>query len=111
MNSETDLHDLAEKAIKIGLRKGADQVEAYTLFGAVRGIQIERGSIRRFTEISNSGIGLRIIKGKSTGMASTTIFTEESIEKTISDAYSLAKISPIITLSTTSVMLKRNRYL
>jgi PmbA protein len=94
MNSDIDLHELAEKAIKIGLKKGADQIEAYTLFGAVRGVQIERGSIRRFTETSNSGIGIRLIKGKSTGMASTTIFTEESIERTISDAYSLARISP-----------------
>ncbi|NPD88072.1 MAG: TldD/PmbA family protein [Asgard group archaeon] len=94
MNSDFSLHDLAEKVIRIGLSKGADQVEAYTLYGAVRGVQIERGSIRRFTDTSNSGIGIRILKNKATGMASTTIFSQESIEKTVSEAVSLAKISP-----------------
>ncbi|MCG3227811.1 MAG: hypothetical protein H7645_12895, partial [Candidatus Heimdallarchaeota archaeon] len=75
MNSDFDLHDLAEKVIRIGLSKGADQIEAYALYGTVRGVQIERGSIRRFTDTSNSGIGIRILKNKATGMASTTIFS------------------------------------
>lgn len=94
MSSEENLHDLAEYVIKYGTSLGADQVEAYTIFGSVRSIQIELGSIRRFTDTSNSGLGVRVIKDNAIGMASTTIFTEESLEKTIKDAYALAEVSP-----------------
>ncbi|MHA2357632.1 MAG: TldD/PmbA family protein [Candidatus Heimdallarchaeaceae archaeon] len=94
MAQEIDLHNLADKMIITGLNLGADQVEVYALYGAVRGVQLERGSIRRFTDTSNSGLGIRVIKDKSLGMSSTTIFTPESIEETVKSAYSLAKISP-----------------
>ena len=94
MSSDINLQELAEKVIKDGLALGADQVEAYTLFGTSRNVQLERDSIRRFTDISNSGLGIRVIKDKAIGMASTTIFTEESIENTVKNAYSLAKVSP-----------------
>ena len=94
MTSQEDLHELAEYIVKHGLSIGADQVEAYTLFGSAKSVQVERGSIRRFTDVSNSGLGIRIIKNKSIGMASTTIFTKESIEDCVQNAYSLAKVSP-----------------
>ncbi|MCK5304552.1 MAG: TldD/PmbA family protein, partial [Candidatus Heimdallarchaeota archaeon] len=94
MSSEMNLHELAEKVIKLGLSFGADQVEAYTIFGAARNVQLERGAIRKFTDVANSGLGVRIIKDKAIGMASTTIFSHESIERTVKDAYSLAKVSP-----------------
>ena len=94
MLSEYNLHDLAKQVIDQGLKLGGDQVEAYSIFGSVRSVQIEKGSIRRFTDISNSGLGIRVIKNKAIGMASTTIFSPESIEKTVKDAYSLANISP-----------------
>ncbi len=94
MSTEINLHELAEKVIKLGLSLGADQVEAYTIYGAARNVQLERGSIRRFTDIANSGLGVRIIKDRAIGMASTTIFSLESIENTVKNAYSLAKVSP-----------------
>ncbi|MCE7740843.1 MAG: TldD/PmbA family protein [Candidatus Heimdallarchaeota archaeon] len=94
MTSKEDLHELAEFIIKQGLKLGADQVEAYTLYGSAKSVQVERGSIRKFTDISNSGLGIRIIKDKSIGMASTTIFTKDSIENCVNNAYALAKVSP-----------------
>ncbi|MHA1345339.1 MAG: TldD/PmbA family protein [Candidatus Heimdallarchaeaceae archaeon] len=94
MSTEINLHELAEKVIKLGLSLGADQVEAYTIYGAARNVQLERGSIRRFTDVANSGLGIRVIKDKAIGMASTTIFSHESIENTVKDAFSLAKVSP-----------------
>ncbi len=94
MSSDHDLRKLAKHVIEHGLKLGADQVEAYALYGAAKSVQIERGAIRRFTDTSNSGIGVRVIKNKAIGMTSTTIFTPESIEKIVKDAYSLASISP-----------------
>ena len=94
MTSKEDLQDLAEHVVKFGKSIGADQIEAYTIFGSAKSVQIERGSIRRFTDTSNSGLGIRVIKDKAIGMASTTIFTEESIEKAVKDAFSLAKVIP-----------------
>ncbi len=94
MSSEIKHHDLAKHIINYGMSLGADQIEAYVIFGSVRSVQIERGSIRRFTDKSNSGLGIRVIKDKSIGMASTTIFTSDSVENTVKNAYSLAKVSP-----------------
>ena len=94
MSSEIKHHELAKHIINYGMSLGANQIEAYVVFGSVRSVQIERGSIRRFTDKSNSGLGIRVIKDKSIGMASTTIFTSDSVEKTVKDAYSLAKVSP-----------------
>lgn len=89
-----NLHELAEFIIKTGLSLGADQVEAYAIQGNVRSIHLERGAIRQFTDTSSSGVGIRIIKNKAIGMASTTIFSKESIEKTVKEAYSLARAIP-----------------
>ena len=94
MTSKIKHHDLTKHIIDYGISLGADQVEAYVIFGSVRSVQIERGSIRRFTDKSNSGLGIRLIKDKSIGMASTTIFSPDSIERTVKDAYALAKVSP-----------------
>ncbi|MCK5409337.1 MAG: hypothetical protein KAJ30_03655, partial [Candidatus Heimdallarchaeota archaeon] len=94
MSTKQELKELALFIVKEGKSLGADQVEAYTLFGSAKSVQIERGSIRRFTDISTSGLGIRIVKDKAIGMSSTTIFTKESIEKSVKDAYSLAKVSP-----------------
>lgn len=94
MSFDENLHELAEYVVKYGLSLGADQVEAYTLYGSAKSVQVERGAIRRFTDISNSGLGIRIIKNKSLGMASTTIFTKESIENSVKSAYELAQVSP-----------------
>ncbi len=94
MTSNEEFKDLAEFVIKYGKSLGADQIEAYTLFGSVKSVQIERGSIRRFTDTNNSGLGVRVIKNKAIGMASTTIFTKESLEKTVKDAYTLASVIP-----------------
>ena len=91
MSFDENLHELAEYVVKYGLSLGADQVEAYTLYGSAKSVQVERGAIRRFTDISNSGLGIRIIKNKSLGMASTTIFTKESIENSVKSAYELLK--------------------
>ena len=35
MSTEENLHDLAEYVIKYGTSLGADQIEAYTIFGSV----------------------------------------------------------------------------
>jgi PmbA protein len=94
MAIQDDLHELAKYVVKFGHSLGADQVEAYTIFGSAKSVQIERGSIRRFTDTSNSGLGIRVIKDKAIGMASTTIFTKDSLEKSVKDAYSLALVSP-----------------
>ena len=94
MSSNENLHNLTEYIVRFGQTLGADQVEAYTISGSSKSVQIERGSIRRFTDTSNSGLGVRVIKDKSIGMASTTIFTKESLEKTVKNAFDLAKVSP-----------------
>ncbi|MHA1667410.1 MAG: TldD/PmbA family protein [Candidatus Heimdallarchaeaceae archaeon] len=93
MSLSEELENLSKHVIKYGLSLGADQVEVYIVTGVTKAIQIELGSIHKFTETSDSGIGVRVIKNKAIGMSSTTIFTIESIEQTVKNAYSLAKVS------------------
>ncbi len=74
MTTKEELQELAQFIVKYGQTLGADQVEAYTLFGSARSVQVERGSIRRFTDTSTSGVGVRIVKDKSIGMSSSSAF-------------------------------------
>ncbi|MHA1223643.1 MAG: PmbA/TldA family metallopeptidase [Candidatus Heimdallarchaeaceae archaeon] len=72
MSSSEELENLSKHVVKYGLSLGADQVEVYIVTGVTKAIQIELGSIRKFTETSDSGIGVRVIKNKAIGMSSTT---------------------------------------
>ncbi len=92
--SDFPLYDIAKRSIEIGLSLGADQIESYVIYGSLRSVQLEKGSIHHFTDTSSSGIGVRVIKDKSIGMSSTTVFSSDSIEETVKNAYSLAKVSP-----------------
>lgn len=94
MNEIIELHSLAKKSLKIALELGADQAESYIIYGASKSVQIERGYIRNFTDKSSSGLGIRIVKNNAIGMASTTIFSDDSIKKTVKDAYNLASAIP-----------------
>ena len=79
--SDLPLYDIAKRSIEIGWSLGADQVESYVIYGSLKSVLLEKGSIHHFTDTSSSGIGVRVIKNKSIGMASTTVFSSEEMRE------------------------------
>jgi PmbA protein len=85
---------LAENAVKIALKKGAAEAEAYVYEGQATNVGIERGQITKSNRIIDRGVGVRTVVNKAVGFAYTNI-TEEpnALEDTILKALSAAKAS------------------
>ncbi|HUU78116.1 MAG TPA: TldD/PmbA family protein [candidate division Zixibacteria bacterium] len=84
---------LAENATKMAQKLGADQTEAFLLKGYQYSINLEESSIVKANKKSLTGIGLRVLKDKAIGIASSSKLQDSLIEATVQDAVSLAKVS------------------
>lgn len=85
---------LAENAIKVALRKGASEAEAYVYEGQATNIGIELGQISKTNRIIDRGLGVRIVANKAVGFAYTNIIDDqEAVESAIVKALSAAKAS------------------
>ena len=86
--------NLAEKAIKIALKKGAVEGEAYVYEGQATNVGIERGQITKTNKIIDRGLGIRATVNKAVGFAYTNIIEDQkAIEGTILRALSAARAS------------------
>jgi PmbA protein len=85
---------LAENAVKIALKKGAAEAEAYVYEGQATNVGIERGQITKSNRIIDRGVGVRTVVSKAVGFAYTNIIEEpNALEDTIVRALSAAKAS------------------
>ena len=84
--------DVLNKAIKLGLKYGASQVEAYGSSSLNRIVEIEGNDIKTVRERMSRGIGIRLIYSGGIGFAYTENLSEESIDYTVKKAISVAKI-------------------
>jgi PmbA protein len=87
------LLEIAEKAVGLAERMGADQAEAYVARGRAFEIDAENNAIKVASESIDSGIGIRTIIAKKTGFAYVTTLNGADIEETISNSLSLARAS------------------
>ena len=91
---QQDLLNLAEKAVSIALKKGADEVEAFANRSLTSSVAIERGQIAKASRIIDNGLGIRAIANKSIGFSYTNVLENESaIEETVLRALSFARAS------------------
>ncbi len=91
---QQDLLNLAEKAVSIALKNGADEVEAFANRSLVSSVVIERGQIAKASRIIDNGLGIRAIANKSVGFSYTNVLENESaIEETVLRALSFARAS------------------
>jgi PmbA protein len=85
---------LAENAIKVAVKKGASEAEAYIYEGQARNIGIDQGQISKTNQIIDRGLGVRVAVNKAIGFAYTNIIDDtRSVESAIISALSAAKAS------------------
>ena len=89
-----EILSLAEDAVTIASREGADEAEAFAYQGLTTNVIIERGQIAKSARIIDRGIGIRAIIGKAVGFSYTNIVENKAaIKETILKALSSAKAS------------------
>lgn len=86
--------EIYQKAIKYGLKRGADQIELFVLEGCTDAVQLEKNAICASESKTVTGIGIRAYSNKGLGIATTTLLEEESIKESIGKAVALSKNSP-----------------
>jgi PmbA protein len=85
---------IAENAVGVALKKGAEEAEAYVYEGQATGVGIERGQITKSNRIIDRGLGVRISVNSAIGFAYTNIINSQiAMEGTILKALSAAKAS------------------
>ena len=92
--NKNDMLNLAEKTVKLALKSGAEEVEAYVYQGLTTSVGIERGQIVRSARIIDQGIGTRTIINKTLGFAYTNVLDNvNAVEEIVHKAISYAKAS------------------
>ncbi len=86
--------NIYHKALALGLRKGADQVELFVIEGYSDVVQIEKNAIKASESKSVTGLGVRAYTKKGLGIATTSLIDAESIKEIVIKAVKLSKLSP-----------------
>ena len=85
---------LAENAVKVALKKGAQEAEAYVYEGQATNIGIELGQISKTNRVIDRGLGIRVIVNKTIGFAYTNIINDtQAIERVAEKALSAVRAS------------------
>jgi len=91
---QEEMLSLAEDAVSLALRRGANEAEAFAYLGLTTHIDIERGQIAKSSRIIDQGLGVRVIINKAVGFSYTNLLeSRAAIEETILKALSSAKAS------------------
>ena len=86
--------DIYHKAINLGLKKGADQVELFVIEGYSDVVQLEKNAIKASESKSITGLGVRAYTKKGLGIATTSLIDDDSIKEIVIKAVKLSKLSP-----------------
>ncbi len=85
---------LAEKAVNLALKKGAEEVEAFLYQGLTTNVRIERGQIAKSSRIIDRGLGIRAVVNKAIGFSYTNMLeSDTTFEETVIKALISAKAS------------------
>ena len=86
--------ELFNKAIKHGLKKGADQLEIFVLEGSTDVVQLEKSAIFASESKAITGFGIRAYTNKGLGIATSSVIDKESVLDLVEKAVKLSKLSP-----------------
>ncbi|MBN1328119.1 MAG: TldD/PmbA family protein [Candidatus Heimdallarchaeota archaeon] len=89
--TNNELIDIAEKVVKMAQKSGADHTEVFLIQGDQLSVNLEESSIVKANSKSLSGIGIRVLMKNAIGLASSTQFDNNILEKMVKDAVALAK--------------------
>ena len=91
---QEELQSLAENAVNLALKKGADEAEVFTYQGFTSEVVIERGQISRSARIIDKGLGIRAIANKAVGFSYTNILKDKrAIGEVVLKALAFARAS------------------
>jgi len=91
---QEEMLSLAEKAVNLALKKGAEEVEAFLYQGLTTNVTIERGQIAKSSRIIDRGLGIRAVVNKAIGFSYTNMLeSDATFEETVLKALNSAKAS------------------
>ncbi len=91
--TSSDLKQLAFDVVAKARRAGATDAEAVVYEGEEFGALVRLGQVEQLKESGSRAVGLRVFIGQRTASTSSSDFSAESIEKLVSGAVTLAKIT------------------
>jgi PmbA protein len=86
-----ELLERGRKAVQLALKLGADEADVYITSDVGTSIEIENGSVNFSEQSTDTGIGLRVLKGGHIGFSFCT--AEHEIERTLKNALAVSKFS------------------
>lgn len=89
----TDLKQLAADVLVKALKAGATDAEAVVYEGDEFETRVRLGQVEMLKESGSRAVGLRVFVGQRTASTSSSDFSSESIERLVSGAITLAKIT------------------
>ena len=90
MGREANLADLAVDLLGRAKKRGATEADVVVADGDTFDVQVRLSAVDRLTKAREKRLGLRVFMGKRSASASTSDFSEESLERVVSDTCSLA---------------------
>ena len=94
-HSKTDLCQLASEVLSRALKAGATDAEAVVAEGDEFEVRVRLGQVETLKESGSRAVGLRVFLGQRTATTSSSDFSEESINRLVEGAITLAKITSV----------------
>jgi PmbA protein len=91
--SSSDLKQLAFDVVAKAKKAGASDAEAVVYEGEEFGALVRLGQVEQLKESGSRAVGLRVFFGQRTASTSSSDFSAESIERLVSGAVALAKVT------------------
>jgi PmbA protein len=91
--TSSDLKQLAFDVVAKARKAGATDAEAVVYEGEEFGALVRLGQVEQLKESGSRAVGLRVFIGQRTASTSSSDFSSESIERLVSGAVTLAKIT------------------
>ncbi len=90
---KTDLRQLASDVLARALKAGATDAEAVVAEGDEFEVRVRLGQVETLKESGSRAVGLRVFLGQRTATTSSSDFSDESINRLVEGAVTLAKIT------------------
>ncbi|HET6840718.1 MAG TPA: TldD/PmbA family protein [Candidatus Angelobacter sp.] len=93
LESKTDLREIAVDVVARAMKAGATAAEAIVREGDEFSTLVRLGEVETLKESGSRALGLRVFLGKRAASTYSSDFTEDGIERLVSGALTLAKIT------------------
>lgn len=87
---EQDYKELATDLLDRAKRKGATEADVMVADGNTFSVQVRLAAVDRLTKAREKRLGIRIFSGRRSASASTSDFSQESLDRLVADTCSLA---------------------